>query len=85
MSYRSLLPCFTCFPFVTWACALLLNAVKTSKGHMTKFWALIFKQGQGPGVLGCQTLLLCSHFTPADTQRHILSGQVSAQLHGDML
>lgn len=44
-----------------------------------------FQTRAGPDVLSCQTLLLCSHFTPADTQRHILSGQVSAQLHVDML
>ena len=42
---------------------------------MTKFWAVTVKQGQGPGVLGCQILSLCSHFMRAESQQNILSGQ----------
>ena len=37
MSYRSLRPCFTCFPSLLWACAVLSIAVKKSKGHTTVF------------------------------------------------
>jgi len=42
---------------------------------MTNFSALILKQGKGPGVSACQNLLLCFHFTHAETQQQILTGQ----------
>ncbi len=52
MSSDSLLPCFTRFPIMTWACALLSSAVTKTKGNTSFPVALIKENGQGRGVLG---------------------------------
>ncbi len=59
MSSDSLLPCFTRFPIMTWACALLSSAVTKTKGNTSFILALIKENGQGRGVLGFPNPMLC--------------------------